>query len=168
MPCDDLTTTEEGKALVVLDDENCFKELVQPEGEEYPAIAIALASNKVVLRNGSQSQPIVLPHLQTFSGVSFDRMMVQDSSGEWYAFEPSDYCIDQKLVVRDGAFVLVPDTLPVHIESSVCEVDACDEYDFLIGLEEVTLECDGEEQTFLKLVKVPKSLAPECVEEEEV
>jgi hypothetical protein len=164
MACDALPQITTGKALVVTDDENCIKELIQPEGASYPALAIALSDNKAVLRDGSVNQPIQLPHLQTQTGGSFQKMMIQDAAGVWYVYEPNEDCIDLKLIVRDGAFDLVRDTLPQILDANFCEINECSEYDFLIGAKQVTLTCDGEDVVFLKLVKVPKTLCPICAD----
>lgn len=164
MACDALAQTDSGKALVVTDEENCLKELVQTEGGLYPAIPIAVSDDKVVLKDGSENQPIQLPHIQEQVGGSFQKLMVQDEAGVWYVFEPIVDCIDLKLVIKDGAFSFERDTLPSILSANFCEINECSEYDFLIGVKQVTLTCDGEDVTFLKLVKVPKTLCPTCVE----
>jgi hypothetical protein len=166
MACDPLDETEEGKALVVTDEENCLKELVQSEGGAYPAIPVALSDTEVVLRDGSVNQPFQLPHLQVQTGGAFQRLMIQDSNGVWYAYEPSTWCVDRKLVVRDGSFELVDDVIPQVATADLCEVSACDDYDYLIGVKEIELTCDDEPTTYLQLVLVPKDLCPSCVEEE--
>lgn len=164
MACEELTTTSLGKGIVVADDENCLKELVQSDGGQYPAIPVAISDDSVALRDGSSSQPIQLPHLQRQWGGAFSNIMVQDGDGIWFAYTPDSYCLDQKLIVRDGQFVIVPDTLPTLLASDICEINACDQYDFLLGVKEVVIVCDGEDVTYLKVVKVPKALCPTCEE----
>jgi hypothetical protein len=164
MACDPLDTTETGKALVVTDDEECLKALVQSEDGLYPALAVAQSDGKVVLRDGSENQPIQLPHLQVQTGGAFQKLMVQDASGVWYAYDPGVWCVDKKLVVRDGAFEFVDDVVPQLVTADICEASACSEYDFLVGLKEVTLVCDGEDTTYLQMVLVPKDLCPICEE----
>jgi len=164
MACDPLDSTAFGRAFVVTDEENCSKELIQSDGGNYPALAVALSSERAELRDGSVNQPIELPHLQSVTGSVFQRMMVMDSSGRWHVFTPGEFCVDRKMIVRNQQFMLVPDTLPPYIEADICEVDTCDDVDYIIGLREVDLsEClEGE---FFEMVKIPKSLCPTCEEE---
>lgn len=164
MACDPLTTTNQGKALVVTDEDNCQRELVQSDGGAYPAIAVAVSDGKVVLRDGSEVQPINLPHLQVQTGGAFTKMLIQDESGNWFAYTPSVGCVDKRLVVRDGSFEFVDDTLPSLVTTDLCEITDCEGYDFLLGVKEVSIACgEGEDnQTYLQIVLVPKDLCPTC------
>lgn len=164
MACDPLANVSEGRAFIVTDEENCQKELVQSEGGGFPALPVAESETKVVLRDGSVDQPISLPNLQSQTGGSFSRLLGLNDSGQWVSIVPPDGCLDKKIIARNGQFLIVDDVLPDTILASLCEVAACEDYDFLLGLKEETINCDGDDVTVLRLVKVPKDLCPECIE----
>jgi hypothetical protein len=163
MSCDPLATTSLGKAFVVTDYENCPKELTQTDGGNYPSIVMVLSPDEVLLRDGSSSQPIQLPHLQQQILSSFNRIVIIDGGGTLKAGTPTAYCVQRKLIADAGNFHLVPDILPEIIEGEICEVDSCDDIDYIIGLKEIDLSSClvGE---FFELVKIPKSLCPTCAE----
>jgi hypothetical protein len=165
MSCDPLSTTSLGKAFVVTDYENCVKELTQTDGGNYPAIVMVLSPDEVLLRDGSTSQPIQLPFLQQQLLGSFNRIAIIDGGGNLKAGTPTAYCVQRKVVAIGGNFFLTPDILPEVIEGEICEVDSCDEVDYIIGLKAIDLsECLAGD--FFELVKIPKSLCPTCIEEE--
>lgn len=165
MACDALTTTSNGKALVVTNDENCLTELVQEDGGLYPALAISLTDGNTVLRDGSSNQPIELPNLLNYIAYTFEKILAMDSSGRWHAITPSESCIDKKLLVRNGVFVIEPDILPSVIDANICETTDCESVDYLVGLREIDLS-DCVEGEYFELVKIPKALWPVCQAEE--
>jgi hypothetical protein len=166
LPCDELDQTPFGRALVVTDDENCQRELIQESEDNYPALAIVHSDNRTSLADGSSEFPIPLPHLQTQVGGTFTKLMIQDASGVWYVFTPPETCITQRMLIVDGAFTFEDDVLPQLLNADFCEIDSCDQFDYLLGLKEITISCDGEDVTYLKPVKIPKNLCPTCAEED--
>ena len=73
----------------------------------------------------------------------------------------------KKLVVIDGEFTFEDDVLPEILLADICEIASCDDYDYLLGLKEITILCEPDDITALQLVKIPKSLCPTCAEEPE-
>lgn len=169
-PCDPLDLTFEGKSLVVIDSDNCLKQLgPNSEMTSTSAIPVQLSSGRVELRDGSDQFPIELPNIKTQTGGSVNRILFRDSSGAIVNWLPiAINCLDHKMIFRDGSFTFVPDCLPSIMCVDACEITACDEFDYILGLREFELECEDETITILKLVKIPKELIPQCLPEEEV
>ena len=78
-----------------------------------------------------------------------------------HAITPSTSCIDKKLLVRNGVFVIEPDILPSVIDANICETTDCESVDYLVGLREIDLS-DCVEGEYFELVKIPKALWPVC------
>lgn len=161
MSCDALSQTTSGRAFVVTNDENCLTELTQSVGGLYPALCISVNDGETILRDGSSSQPIELPHILNQLTTTFQKILAMDGSGRWYAITPTTYCVDRKLIARDGNFVLEPDVLPTVIDADICEVDSCADVDYIIGLRAIDLS-DCLEGEYYEMVKLPKSLCPTC------
>lgn len=162
--CVELPAIAEGLALVVTDDEFCQNELVQDDSENYPAIPISQSDDEQYLSDGSAAFPFPLPNLQVQTGGSFTKMMIQDSSGTWFVYVPPTSCVNQRMLIVDGAFTFEDDVLPELLLADICEITACDEYDWLLGIKEVTIPCEPDDLTYFQLVKVPKTLCPTCEE----
>jgi len=158
-----LEETPHGKAPVVVDEFGCLASLVMVNPDDYPALEIALSDDEVQLRDGSAEHPIELPHLQKQVGGSFTKMMIQDASGKWFVFIPPVGCVNQRLIITNGSFMFVDDVLPSILESELCPVASCDEYDYLIGAKLVYITCqNGGSKQYLKWCLVPRVLCPEC------
>ena len=159
LPCDPLVQTNNGKAPVVTDEFGCVAQLVLLDPSTYPAIEQAMSDSSVQLRNGSAKLPIELPHLQKQVGGSFVRMMVQNVSGQWFAFTAPTGCVNQRLIISNGSFKFVDDVLPNLMTTEMCPVSLADDFDFIVGVKTTTVTCpDGTTKQYYKWVLVPKSL----------
>lgn len=165
-PCDPIDETSGGKALVVVDQENCFKQLIPPDDMEGAGLACQISPNKVELRDGSEKYPIPIPHLQTQVGGSISHLVFMDG-GNLKSFQPDvQNAIEHKLIFQAGQFRFVPDCLPGIACNDLCPITSCDDFDYVLGLRATTITYGEEEIPVLKLVKVPKSLLSLCVPEE--
>jgi hypothetical protein len=157
-PCEPLVETANGKAPIVTDEFGCLAQLILLDASTYPAIEQAISDSSVQLRNGSAKYPVELPHLQKQVGGSFDKMIIQDASGKWYAFLPSVSCVNQRLIISNGSFTFVDDTLPNLITSELCPAFLDEDFDYFVAVKSVTLTCpDGTHRDYFKWVLVPKS-----------
>lgn len=162
--CLDRLKVESADAILAVGDDGCSVILQRPE-DMAPGQAIVqyTEAGKVEIRDGSQNYPIVLKNLEKQIGGTIDSIIIRDGSGKLKAFSPSTGdCLDYKLISRNGLMSLVPDTLPSILEQDVCEVSSCEEFDYFLGLKEQEVSCDGDTIVFLKLVKVPKTVAITC------
>lgn len=170
-PCDALDLTYQGKSLVVVNEDNCLKQLIPSESanSSYPAIPVQLSPTSIELRDGSAEFPIPLPNIKTQTGGSIYRILYRDTGGNivnW--FPENESCLNHKLIFNGSSFSFVPDCLPSILCADVCDAETCADYDYVLGLREFEIECDEETITLLKLVKIPKSLIPTCLEGGEV
>lgn len=162
--CLDRLKVESADAILAVGEDGCSVILKRPD-DMAPGQGIVqyTESGRVEIRDGSQDYPIILKNLEKQIGGAIESIIIRDGSGKLKAFYPeTNDCIDYKLISRDGLMSLVPDTLPSILEQDVCEVASCDEFDYFLGLREQEVSCDGSTITFLKLVKVPKTVAITC------
>lgn len=157
--CATLNETNAGFRLVVTTEEGCSAELVAHEdmspGQSIPFIT---SSGSVELRDGSKEFPIELPNLQSRNNASVEALLTKGPSGELCYYKPIPNCIDQKVVSRDGLFLLSPDVVSQFINDDLCEVSSHEEFDYFIGAKEITVDCGGSPTTLLRMVKIPKEL----------
>lgn len=164
---DNINFIGSGRAIVVTDSENCLSELIQPpgSGQTYPAIPVAMNSGRVELRSGSVNDPIQLPYLQEQGGGGFTKIVTHDSTGSLAAFESFNYCIDLKLVIRNGQFEFVEDTLPEIFDSNICTTNSLEQIEYILGAKEINTVCSGVERTFYQVFLIPKDMIvvqPSC------
>lgn len=146
-----------------VDPDNTYKvkELHSTDGK-YPAIPVYLNDDNVELRSGSEDDPIPLMHLQSQSSGSFKSILVQDDDGVIYRCAPSVSCLDKRLVIVNGRFDFQENVLPTVLDYETCEANNCSDFAYYLGVKKVTLDCNGVDKLYYKLVLVPKEVAQTC------
>lgn len=146
---------------------SCWRKLTRNTAINNPSIPVQLTENTVELRDGSVNFPIRLPAIQKSNATAITALMIMTADGTIQSWDPSNQFGKKRLVLIDGAIVLVDDYSSDLFDASMCS-GGCADIDGIIGYKEIPIVCPGEpDRIAIQLWKLPACCAGE-IEDPEV